>query len=835
MNGAGPSAVLGSRAGDDAPSMSGPRDRSGAYDWLAEAALATVTVVAAAGMSRLFTDTSFRRDVMALALAAHILAAAARRVGLPTIVAALVGAVSFTVTVTVLRYADTAWFVLPTSDTLDAVGDHLRDGWAVMIASASPVAPVPGLVLAAGTVLGIGAFFADTLAFRLKSSVAAVVPSSIVFWFSVAAGTGEGAVRHGAAYAAAVGLAIAALWLRSRSADIWVEPRPGRGTLALARVGSTALVLAVAVGAAAGPDLPGARAEPWVDLSTMEVTDAAPWVEQEPPEPEPWADFGAPRRGESAVPAGLPEAGPRVLVSPLVQIRSRLVQLSERELFTVEVPIEQRQYWRLTSLDTFDGNGWRARSQYEPVVGGLPPTLEASAAASPIIHTVALTGLGNSYLPVAYEPRRVLDGGGVEMEYEAATGSLIKARQAALAGPDRFTYTVESAVPRIDDPDRLRGADASLLDPEFLATNTDLPDEARDVVGAEALRVTAGAGSDYHRAVLLQDYFRLDGGFRYDLDVEAGPGVDSLEDFLFDVRAGYCQQFASAFAAMARSIGLPTRVAVGFTWGEWDPARRVDGAYVVRGEHAHAWPEVYFARTGWVRFEPTPGRGAPGDFPVTGHVANQQGSDPEPPEQPDEEPEPDDAANEAGGSGRAPTGTPEPGDEPDPGSEAGGSPQEAAAAGSDRWSLADGGAGALAVLVVVGLALAVAAVPVLGQLHRERRRARLVGDPPGLIEEWWSESLEALGLVGLARRPGETPLDLARRVSAARPALGPMEELARIATHGRYARATPASMAVRAGVLGSRVRAECHSQANLASRLGAAFNPMRALARRRPS
>src|SRR5690606_19777157 len=70
-----------------------------------------------------------------------------------------------------------------------------------------------------------------------------------------------------------------------------------------------------------------------------------------------------------------------------------------------------------------------------------------------------------------------------------------------------------------------------------------------------------------------------------------------------------CEQFAGAFAAMARSIGLPARVAVGFTQGETDPAE--DGLYVVRGEHAHAWPEVYLAGAGWVAFEPTPGRGMP--------------------------------------------------------------------------------------------------------------------------------------------------------------------------------------------------------------------------------
>ena len=79
-------------------------------------------------------------------------------------------------------------------------------------------------------------------------------------------------------------------------------------------------------------------------------------------------------------------------------------------------------------------------------------------------------------------------------------------------------------------------------------------------------------------------------------------------------RKGYCEQFAGTFAAFARSLGLPARVAVGFTQGTLGP----DGLYHVEGKHAHAWPEVYFSGIGWVPFEPTPTRGAPGDEIFTG-------------------------------------------------------------------------------------------------------------------------------------------------------------------------------------------------------------------------
>ena len=673
----------------------------------------------------------------------------------------------------------------------------------------------------------MSAFWADTAAFRARSAVSAVVGVSAVFGFTAAAGTGDAAVEHGALFSGAVGAVMVAMWLRSRRADAWIEYRPGRGAPAMARAAGAALLLAVAAGAVAGPRLPGAGAAPWIDPARLEVTDAAPWVDNPRPVPEPWADFEYRPVPAGSAPDGADVAAgeARVLVSPLVQVRSRLVELSDRELFTVAVLADERQYWRLTSLDEFDGNGWSARSNYGDASGPLEATVDPGVAGPSVVQTVSLSGLGNSYLPVAFEARRVIDDGGVAMEYEATSGSLIKSRRDALGGPSRFSYTVESVLSAIDDPDRLRNVDTSVLDPDFLAFNTHLPGEARGVVYTEAQRVTAAGRSDYHRALLLQDYFRLDGGFRYDLDVHSDVGIDSLEEFLFDVRAGYCQQFASAYAAMARSVGLPTRVAVGFTWGEWDPERGEQGAYVVRGEHAHAWPEVYFAGTGWVRFEPTPGRGAPGDFAVTGHVANQAGLQPSGALS---APVPDSASpqapGDADGSGFAGLAN---GSERSAGSgsdaagegRAGGSgPAGSLVPGVPAWVTAG-------VLALAAAGLVLASVPVLRRLVRSRRRTRLAHDPAGLIEERWSEAVEALALARLAPRPHETPLELARRVAAISGAAGPIEELAALATHGRYALNTPASMASRAAVVSSRVIGACRRQATLSSRLAAALDP----------
>ena len=806
--------------------------RGGGYDWLLEAALIAVTVVVAAGMSRLFTDTSFLRDVLALALASHVVAAASRRVGLTAVGAALISIASLAITATVLLYTDTAWFVVPTPGTVSAVLGHLVEAWDVVNGSPAPVVPVPGLVLIAGTALGLCAQLSDAAAFRLRSTGWTVAPAATVLGFTAAVGTGDSAVLNGALACGAIGLTMVALWLRDRRAEVWIEAGPGRGTMTMARVAGAALLVAVAAGAVAGPALPGARAEPWIDPARLEVTDAAPWVDAPPPNPEPWVDLSPASDGGPASLEGSDE-GPRVLVSPLVQVRSRLIDLSDVELFAVAVPEDERQYWRLTSLDEFDGDAWRARSQYEDVAGPLAATLDPSAASgSHLSQTVMLTGLGNSYLPAAYELRRVIDDGGVAMEYEALSGSLIKTRRAALAGPRRFTYAVDSAVPAIGDPDRLRRSETSMLEEGFLATNTQLPDDVQELVHSEAERITAEAQSDYHRALLLQDHFRLDGGFRYDLQVHS-EGIDGLEDFLFDVRAGYCQQFSSAYAALARSIGLPTRVAVGFTWGDWQPERGIDGAYVVRGRHAHAWPEVYFAGTGWIRFEPTPGRGAPGDFAITGHVADQAGPGPDSAAaSTDEGLEPAEVPGSPSSAGPDPAGVPT--DDPEAGSglarssAPSGDPGTEASESSRRLSGA-----LLAVLALVALASAAGSVPLLKRLQWSRHRDRLADDPAGLIDFWWTSALEALALVQLDPKPSETPQELARRVVSVRPSVGPIQELAVIATHGRYARDTSSLMAIRAGVAGSLVVGACRRQATLLSRLAAAVDPSTLFKRRR--
>lgn len=149
-------------------------------------------------------------------------------------------------------------------------------------------------------------------------------------------------------------------------------------------------------------------------------------------------------------------------------------------------------------------------------------------------------------------------------------------------------------------------------------------------ITALAQQLTADAGSRYDQAVALQEFLRDETTFTYDTTVQP-TGSDSVSVFLDDKR-GYCVQFASTMVMLARSLDIPARLAIGFLPGTPDS----QGAFVVRGGDAHAWPELYFDTIGWVRFEPTPSvqTGArPG-------YATPEGASPEEPEAPTTAPEP---------------------------------------------------------------------------------------------------------------------------------------------------------------------------------------------------
>jgi hypothetical protein len=121
----------------------------------------------------------------------------------------------------------------------------------------------------------------------------------------------------------------------------------------------------------------------------------------------------------------------------------------------------------------------------------------------------------------------------------------------------------------------------------------------------EAKRLRAGARTPYGAVVAIETWLRSTGGFVYDESPPATDGLPALAHFVADGKRGYCQHFAGAMALMLRFLGIPARVAAGFTSG-----KREDGGWTVTDHNAHAWVEVWFPRYGWLAFDPTPGRGS---------------------------------------------------------------------------------------------------------------------------------------------------------------------------------------------------------------------------------
>jgi hypothetical protein len=248
--------------------------------------------------------------------------------------------------------------------------------------------------------------------------------------------------------------------------------------------------------------------------------------------------------------------------------------------------------------------------------------------------------------------------------------------------------------------------------------------------------------------------------------VRPGHGNSAIEAFLRD-RIGYCEQFAGTYAAMLRTLGIPSRVAVGFTSG----VPLGDGEFSVLGRNAHAWPEVWFDGIGWIAFEPTPGRGAPNAQSYT-QLDPQQ----------DTSAVADDIEDSA-----IPAPTTLPGgpidDElgpliPDFSDSTGGTPTPTSATsddGADReW------------LWLAVLAVLVAAIAAPGSIRSIRRRTAAQSVDRQLADAW-QRATSAVGAVGVPLRPSDTPLDVAASTARHFPLVTrPMTSLADVVTEATY-------------------------------------------------
>jgi len=541
--------------------------------WRTAAALAMVTLGVACAALRIFPDRDFLVDSALLMACGVLVPALLRQIRVPAW-CWLPVATSASMLVLVGRHlSDTTWWGLPTGHTLREAGEVWQFAREYLPTAKPPVPYASEWGLLFGTAFGVTVLVASVIAFALKAPRWALVPPGTTFCMFVVFGRGGGATEStvGFVVATLLALALMAPGARYLPRGLDVRRRPLQRTLGV----GGAVVMATTVGVVLGPVLPGTDDDAWI-----------------------------PVRGRSA--------GSLLLDHPIVDIRGRLVDQSSQEMF--QVVSEQPSYWRLASLAEFDGVTFTVpRRQLYRV--DLDTT--ASAVAT-LRHEVTITGLPGRLVPSAPEPKR-LDRG--DVRFNPDTASLVTSR--LLGEGDRF---VIASTPPTLTAAQLMGWATTAAGPVPDPVYTTLPTGLPATVAATARAVAEGWGLDpdlaivqpYVTSLALQDWFRRT--FDYRLGVTYGRDAQAIAAFLAQ-REGYCEQFAITFAVMARTLGIPARVAVGFTPGE----RLPDGNWSVQGRHSHAWPEVWFADVGWVAFEPTPGRGAPGAETYTGVAAAQDG------------------------------------------------------------------------------------------------------------------------------------------------------------------------------------------------------------------
>ena len=475
---------------------------------------------------------------------------------------------------------------LPTGSSLDATAQLLAEGVAASQAYAAPVpesAPqIHALLLAAGTLV---ALLVDLIANGLRRVPVAGLPLLAVYTAPVSI------LAEGVAWwvfaAGAIGFLALIAGDETRRIEHWGRAVPRRGAVvdtsggmvvstslrtSARRIGLTATTLAVAA----------PLVVPTLDLSFLPGS-------------------GPGSGGGSSV----------TISNPMVNLRRDLVRGENVELVTVRTTSNDPSYLRISVLDEFDGLSWKPSERDIPPeqrADGLlprPPGLDSDIAREQVEYELSIVeAFDSTWLPTPYPSTRI-DAPG-DWRYDADTLDVISGvEDQGIAGMEYSLSALEL------DPDGAQMVGAGPAPESVFTPYTDVPEDLSPLVADLAREVTRGFESRYEKAVRLQWWFRDSNEFEYSLRREPGTGEDDLEAFLDPNaprgRIGYCEQFAASMALMGRTLGIPSRVAVGFL----SPERVGEDTYVYRAHDLHAWPEMYFEGAGWLRFEPTPSDRAP--------------------------------------------------------------------------------------------------------------------------------------------------------------------------------------------------------------------------------
>lgn len=390
------------------------------------------------------------------------------------------------------------------------------------------------------------------------------------------------------------------------------------------------------------------------------------------------------------------------VADPLVDLRRDLNRGVDIPLMWVTTTDKNPSYLRLAVLTRFNGDTWspgdRDIPENQTARGEMPPLAGVASGTNrdEAPYDVRVSDdLESKWLPTTPQVSAISVLG--DWRYDTSTMDFLSTDPDVTTAGLSYSFTGVSVEP---DPSLMDNAisGGSAVRSAYLEVPSNISGEIRSLAAA----VTADEATRFRKARALQQWFREDGGFEYSTASLDEDEQGSLNSFLDESgRVGYCEQFAASMAIMARILGIPARVAVGFLEGEQSGPDQ----YEFSAHDLHAWPELFFPGAGWVRFEPTPGARAPSvpDYTST-NLTPIETNTPSP------------------SASRSTDDLPSRGATPDAGTDT-----DTDTGSSFPWLVV--------VLVALGLLMVTALVLLPGFVRRQRRERRLQGD----IEDLWLE------------------------------------------------------------------------------------------------
>jgi transglutaminase-like putative cysteine protease len=720
-------------------------------------AAATATGLMLIAVMPLLTGTTWAERVGGAVLIAAMAGSAATRRVLPALADAgtyLAGL--FLYLNLVFAHTQSRGWIVPTARSVRHLGNLASAGFGERI-YAPPVPGVRGLELIAAAGVGAVAILTDLIAVRLRSPAVAGLPLLVLFSVPVATNVKDVGLGFTIAFCLGITgyLALLAadgrdrLRLWGRLVTVWQETPEdedarGPDTRALAasgrRIGLAAVALAVIV----------PLALPSIKNHGLFATNPAP--------------------GSASGHGGGAKVAPP---QPLVAMRSQLLAHTAVPVLTyrTDAVAPAQQYLQMYVMNYDGKSAWTLQGRSPSINVASQSLLAAPGLAATtdfaVTHTTITIGRNAgggsvSYLPAPYAPELVTGAG---PGWQETRGTLMLYAFRPEAG---LRYSVTSRTAQPTQGQRQAGG---RIPASVRRTYLSYPGPDRAALARIAAQITAGAHTPFSRALALQQYFSRHGNFTYAL---RGRLPKTVLQFLTTDKRGFCQQFAFSMAVLARLLGIPSRVAVGYTAGSALPS----GARQVTTADAHSWPELYFPRTGWLRFEPTPS-GTDGQGTATAPSYSGTGAGTGQPNDPTSGLTGPPNLGNGGKRPVAPPGVNKPINE---------------GGGIDPAHAGAGGGFPVALVVLLIIAALLVAPGLSRQLTRRRRWLSAGGDS-GRAHAAWRELASDLVDLGLDGAASESPRALARRVTASvglgQPATEALDRIATAEERARYAR-TPA-------------------------------------------